>query len=348
MYITINFGDRREDILSKLSTHKGILWVDEIICFLNEWWNSNKYFVAHTSGSTGEPKRIKIEKNKALGSATITGEYFSFNKNTTALLCMSPKFIAGKMMLVRADLWKMNLICVEPSSKPLESIPTSLKVNFVAMVPLQFHNSLSKLKSSRVEKLLVGGGAIDKDITKELWNINTEIFSSYGMTETITHVALKQINGDGKSKYFKALNGVSFKLDSRKCLVINAKSISDVDIVTNDIVELKNDKEFIWLGRLDNVINTGGVKINPEIVEEKISSIIDAEFFISSIKDFELGEKIILIVENRKKKISIDLEELKSILPKFHNPKLVFYINEFTRTDSGKINRKETLKRIFA
>ena len=338
--IELDFTKPKQEILNKLTSFNDE-WVLEIIDFLNEWWGENNSLVAETSGSTGAPKKIILEKTKVVNSALATGNFFDFKERDNALLCMSPKFIAGKLMIVRAIVWKMNLICVEPNSHPLEPFPTSTKINFAAMVPLQLQNSISQLTSGRVKTLLVGGGAVDEPLVETIKSLETEVYSSYGMTETITHVALKRLNGINAETSYKALNDVFFDVDERNCLVINAVRVSDTKVVTNDIVELKSNKEFIWIGRFDNVINSGGIKINPEKIEEILSKHISLPFFITSVEDEKLGERVVLVVEGESQEI--DLSYLKSLLPKYHSPKEVLYLKQFSRTDSGKIQRSKTL-----
>ena len=165
------------------------------------------------------------------------------------------------------------------------------------------------------------------------------------MTETITHIALKKLNGSNADENYKALNNVSFNVDDRKCLVVKADKVSDVEVVTNDIVDLVNDNEFRWIGRYDNVINSGGVKIHPEKIEYLLSKVITATFFISSLKDEKLGERVVLVIEGENQ--IIDLNYLKSLLPKYHAPKEVIYLNQFIRTDSGKIQRAKTLDQLL-
>jgi len=340
--LKIDFTESRNEILERLES-RNENWVLEIVVFLKEWWNEKTSIAAYTSGSTGNPKEIIIDKRKAVNSALATGEFFNFEEGNTALLCMSPKFIAGKLMIVRAVVWKMNLVCVEPTSSPLKAISSELNLNFAAMVPLQLQNSLAYLKDCKLDNLIVGGGAVEKSLSEQLQGLNTNIYSSYGMTETITHVALKRLNGKFKNENYKALNNVKFETDDRNCLVIDAPKLSEELVVTNDIVKIKSDTEFEWIGRYDNIINSGGVKINPEKIEELLSEYISSPFFIASISDSVLGEKVVLIIEG--KPFEIDLEMIKSMLPKYHNPKDIFFVDEFILTESGKVNRSQTLGR---
>jgi O-succinylbenzoic acid--CoA ligase len=341
--IELDFSKPKDDIYQTLTSLNDV-WVAEITDFINEWWDDKDFIVAETSGSTGIPKKVELDKVRVINSALATGDFFDFKEGENALLCISPKFIAGKLMIVRAIVWKLNLICVEPNSTPLDSFSGDVSINFAAMVPLQLQNSISELSSKRVKKLIVGGGAVDISLMQQLANSDTEIYSSYGMTETITHIALKRLNGLNSDNKFRALDDVYFEVDDRNCLVIHAAKISRDKVVTNDIVELKNDKEFNWIGRYDNVINSGGVKIFPEKIEEILSKEISSTFFIGSVKDERLGERVVLVIDGNSEKV--DLESIKSLLPKYHSPKEVFYLDKFIRTDSGKINRKKTLEKL--
>ncbi len=299
--------------------------------FFTEWFSNRKYLTVYTSGSTGKPKAIRLLKEHMINSALATAKYFELNDNVSALLCLSPDYIAGKMMLVRAIVSGWNLDVIEPTSHPLEK---RKMYDFTAMVPLQVYNSLADLH--KVKTIIVGGGAVSKTLQKDLINVRPKMYSTYGMTETVTHIAVKKLSQlNGITNYFEALPGITLEEDDRGCLVINAPNISKKQIITNDLINLIDDKHFCWKGRFDNVINSGGVKILPERVEDKLGSVIEQRFFISSIKDDALGEKVILIIEGKKIK-NIDY----SALDKYERPKEVFYINKFKETKSGKISRK--------
>ena len=336
--LIIDFSKSKQDILNNLFLNKD-KWAEEIYLFLEEWWSENNVITVNTSGSTGEPKEIELQKDRVVNSAKMTGEFFDLKKNSNALLCMSPKYIAGKLMIVRSIVWKMNLICIEPTSTPMNSIGSSVHIDFAAMVPLQFKNSISELNKERIRKLLVGGGTIDRSLEDNIRNVSTEVYSSYGMTETITHIAIKKLNGDKVDENYIALEGVDINVDSRNCLVINANKIAKEEVVTNDIVELLDSKRFNWIGRYDSIINSGGIKITPENIEKILYEFISSPFYITSKEDEVLGEKIVLVLEGNEE--NIDLNLLKSKLPKYHVPREVIYMSKFDRTDTGKILRKK-------
>jgi len=368
------------NIPSPLKVKNGTLDSDDSpICedinqFISEWYSSSDKIVLQTSGSTGKPKSISVKKEWMQNSAQLTEKTFGLKEGDTALLCMPMKYVAGKMMVVRALELGLDLKVVEPSSSPLKDIDG--QIDFVAMVPLQLENSLNDL--DKVKTLIVGGGQVSQQLIEELQKISTQIFETYGMTETLTHVAIKPLNGPNRSDVFHALDGIQFGLDDRGCLVIHVPSIlslranppaggeawqshlntlnkeitslqpprndnsnSNATITSNDIVELIDDISFRWLGRYDNVINSGGVKIIPEGVESKLASAIsNRRFFIAGLPDESLGEKVVLIIEGDEIALSFDL------LEKHERPKEIYFIRNFVETGSGKICQKETVNMV--
>jgi len=307
----------------------------EVFEFFYEWFSKKKYLTVHTSGSTGKPKAIRLFKEHMINSALSSAKYFELDdEEITALLCMSPKYIAGKMMLVRAIVSGWSLDVVKPVSNPLKE---RIMYDFTAMIPLQVYNSLDDIH--KVKTLIVGGGKVSKALQDKLQNVRPKVYATYGMTETVTHIAVKKLSWiNSITNYYEVLPGITVEKDDRNCLVINAPNISKKQIITNDIVKLIDDKHFCWQGRYDNIINSGGIKIIPEIVEEKLGSSISQRFFISSKKDDALGNKVILIIEGKKVK-NIDY----SALDKYEIPKEVFYITKFKETKSGKVDRNGSL-----
>ena len=337
--IILDFSNSKVEILNQLSSSKES-WSTDIYLFLEEWWNGNDFIIAETSGSTGKPKSINLKKNRVISSVRATIDFFELKKGNNALLCISPKFIAGKLMIVRAVVSKMILICVKPNSSPIEKFPNNIKIDFAAMVPLQVSNSINNLNHKIISKLIIGGGVVDNVLLNKVEKSSSNIYATYGMTETITHVAIKRLNGSCPDLNFKALPNIKFRKDKRGCLLIDAPYLNDNCVATNDIVELVDNKTFKWLGRFDNVINSGGIKINPEKIEGILSNSIKDSFIITSIPDEVLGEKLILIIEGENN--NIDLKIIKSKLPKYQSPKKIYFLKEFARTDSGKINRGKT------
>jgi O-succinylbenzoic acid--CoA ligase len=301
--------------------------------FLLDWFDSKDYLEMQTSGTTGESKTISISKQAMVKSALATGDFFDLQPGAKALQCLPVKYVAGKMMLVRGMILGLDLEFVAPSSHPL--LNNEIDYDFVAMVPLQAQNSISELKS--VKKLIVGGATLSKSLEKQLLKLKTEVYETFGMTETITHIAARKI-GD---KAFTVLPNVTISYDDRNCLVIHTPSISKDVIVTSDIVELVNENQFIFIGRIDNVINSGGVKLIPEQIERKLASKISQRFYIASKPDAEYGEKVMLVIEGEKQDIDDTIYEN---LDKYEKPKEVLFISKFKETPSGKIMRKESLR----
>lgn len=338
----ISFDDLTEVSYSLIK--EGGDYEKQIGAFLLDWIDDSEIILVKTSGSTGKPKTIALQKEYMVNSALATGSYFNLKPNSTALLCLPASYIAGKMMLVRAMVLGLNIHFLPPSSYPLDGVTHSF--DFGAMVPLQVGNSLSKLH--QVHKLIIGGAPISNSIREELKGVDNSSYETYGMTETITHIAIKPLNHkEVKDAPFTVLPNVELTIDDRGCLVINAPKITDETVVTNDMVELLSKAQFKWLGRLDNVINSGGVKLHPEEIEKVLSNYIDSPFFVAGVADDELGQKVVLVVEDAEvndiRKIIDGIGEFK----KFEKPKSILIAKEFQRTDSGKIQRSKTVEQIL-
>jgi O-succinylbenzoic acid--CoA ligase len=310
--------------------------------FIQKWFDDTETITVTTSGSTGIPKSITIRKEFMVNSANATGMFFKLGSGTSALLCLPPKYIAGKMMLVRAMILGWDLHVVAPEKDALTQYDN--KYDFAAMVPYQVHHSIHALE--KVGKLIIGGGDISNELNEKLQKVFTEAFATYGMTETVTHIAVKRINGLAKSEEFTALPNVKLSQDERGCLEIDAPNISGSRVITNDIVKLTSETTFKWLGRYDNIINSGGIKMNPEQIEEKLAPHIDLPFIISSEKDNELGERIIIIVENKDKIELPNYAEVFLNLESYERPKRIYSFSKFPYTETEKIKRKEILKSI--
>ncbi len=314
----------------------------EILPFLTEWFSDTREIIVQTSGSTGKPKKIAIPKNKMINSAEATGFFFNLPKKTTALLCLSPNYIAGKMMLVRALVLGWNLDFVPATSSPLQN---NKKYDFVAMVPLQVQNSLENLDT--VKTILVGGGVMHANLIHQVKKSTTKIFQSYGMTETVTHIAVREIH-PLYSDFYTTLPNVRISNDTRGCLVIDAPKVANEIVVTNDLVDIISENKFIWIGRVDNIINSGGIKLIPEQIEQKLAKIITSEFFIAKAEDTVLGEKVIIFIEGKPNKDILNKIKNSLDLTKYEKPKNIYFINTFIRTETGKINRLETKDTFFA
>lgn len=300
--------------------------------FLLDWFDEKSYIDLQTSGTTGEPKIIRTDKQTMVNSALATGDFFELSPGDKALYCLPTKYIAGKMMLVRSFILGLDIDFVAPTSHPLNKNETIY--DFVAMVPLQAQNSLAGLKN--VKKMIVGGAKMSKSLEKSLLKVKTDVYETYGMTETITHIAAKKVG----EKAFSLLPNIQISQNDKNCLVIDAPKISAEPIVTNDLVEIIDGNQFVFLGRSDNVVNSGGIKLIPEQIEEKLSNEIHSRFFVGGIADPDLGEKLILVIEGEKP----DLNGVTfDMLDKYEKPKEVFYVSKFMETENGKVKRKEIL-----
>lgn len=306
-----------------------------VMGFIFEWTNSDTFFNAQTSGSTGPPKRLKIEKQRARNSAQLTANYLGLQKGDSALLALPMTYIAGKMMLIRSMVIGLKLTLVEPTAQPLLGLKNT--IDFCALTPFQVQNSSKEL--AFLDCLIIGGAALTPALVKKIKRYSKgRVYETYGMTETVSHIAMREIHPK-ESKLFSALSGVRLLTDERDCLEIFAPQLNSSKLQTNDRVLLsENKRKFSWLGRTDFVINSGGVKIQPEEVEQKLAEAISLPFFIAGIPDENLGEKVVLFIESENEFI-IDLSRLN----KFEKPKEVFFVNEFVRTVTGKVQRGETL-----
>lgn len=320
--------------------------------FLEEWFDEGTMVRVKTSGSTGAPKEMWVEKERMRASARMTCEFLGLRRGDCALLCMPVDYIAGKMMVVRAVERGMRLFSVVPSGHPLsdESLGMGSWIvgedggkgfDFVAMVPLQVYNTLQveeeRERLRGVRHLLIGGGAIDERMERALRDFPCEVWSSYGMTETLSHIAMRKISGSGASLWYKTLPGVRINTTEEGCLVIDAPAICSEKLTTNDIVEMKNDV-FRVVGRRDNVICSGGIKIQAEGVEAVLRPFIECDFAISKRKNERFGEVVVLVGEDE------DMERMRGtcekVLPKKWQPKEYVAVREIPKTETGKVARK--------
>lgn len=314
--------------------------------FLSDWFNEASYVVVNTSGSTGAPKQIRLSKKHMIHSAKNTGQFFELGPGTSALLCLSANFIAGKMMWVRAITLGWHMDIAENFSRPLDG--NQKEYDFSAMVPLQVQHSLPELDT--VKKMIVGGGVVSRSLTKALQSLQTVIYATYGMTETITHIAVRKLNHLNNEQFenYQALPSVSLSQDDRGCLVIEAPLVSDAPVVTNDMVDLLSTTSFRWLGRYDSVVNSGGVKLIPETIEAKIGKVLTERFMVCGIPDEQLGEKLVLLVEGAQAHLFVKEDILKFLngvqFEKYEIPKAIYFVRNFVLTETGKIQRKKTME----
>ena len=310
--------------------------------FLAEWNNDSDYVHVQTSGSTGAPKPMLVEKRRMLNSARITCDFLGLREGDTALLCMSLDYIAGKMMVVRALERRLLLITVAPSGHPLADLSPQLSaLSFAAMVPMQVYNALQvpaeceRLK--QIRHLIIGGGAIDDALAAALKSFPHHVWSTYGMTETLSHIALRKLNGPDASDYYTPFPSVKVSLNDESCLVINAPEVCSERLVTNDIAELSEGR-FRILGRKDNVICSGGIKIQTEQVERQLRPYLSQPYLITKRPDEKFGEVVVLLTEGPVDEAHAVCER---ILPKYFQPKAYLHVDKIPLTETGKPARKQ-------
>ena len=340
--LTINGHHLKDNEIVEFCKASDIENIKKLGIFIEDWLSSEATISVQTSGSTGTPKIITVQKQQMLQSAMATANFFNFKKGQTALLCLPVNYIAGKMMVVRALYSRLNLVCIEPNNTPLKNLPKDIQIDFAPLTPMQLKDTKD---SSFVKTILLGGSPVSLEMESNFQKLSSEIYHGYGMTETLSHVALRKINGKDKSTIYQTLKGIKFSLDSRGCLRIEVPFLKEI-IVTNDIVELISEQQFIWKGRADNVINSGGIKLFPEIIEQKIAPFIAEQYFVSGLPDTLLGEKLCLFIEGRhytSDKLQILKNNLEENLEKYERPKEIIFIPEFKMTESGKIQRKGTI-----
>ena len=343
--------------------------------FLQEWNNDSERVLVHTSGSTGKPKPMWVEKRRMEASARITCDFLGLKEGDTALLCMSLDYIAGKMMVVRSLVRNLKLIVVEPTGHPLadatplqlprggEKVPEQTSspsgkvgrgVVFAAMVPMQVYNSLQvpeeRERLKQIKHLIIGGGAIDEAMASELKDFPNYVWSSYGMTETLSHIALRRLNGVEASDWYTPFAHVQISQNEDGCLVIDAPEVCAERLVTNDIVEI-SEAGFRIIGRKDNVICSGGIKIQAEEVERALKPYLHVPFMITKRKDTKFGEVVVMMIEDRGERRE-DREERDSLktrlqrlcrehLPKYWQPRDVVFVEKIPMTETGKPARRQ-------
>lgn len=325
-------------------------WAQESIRFCLAWLRGEKTFSLQTSGSTGKPKVISVSRQQMEASARATRSFLGTGKNSRILNALNPEYIAGKMNLVRAMVWKCAILCEPPSNHPIGTAGLEFRPTFVTLVPTQVIELLHRpQKKDSIKHLLIGGAPLSESLKKEIASSGIPAWQSYGMSETVSHIALARITQFPLR--YHTLPRVEIGVSEEDALWVRCSMSDSEKIQTKDRVQLVSPTEFYWKGRLDFVINSGGIKLHPEELELKMESIIHeffpgTEFFLAGEKDEKLGEKLVLLIEGPKidSKIRADFfKKLKGTLQKFEVPKELYSISPFSRTPSGKINRKATL-----
>ncbi|GHA55542.1 AMP-binding protein [Pontibacter akesuensis] len=361
-YLTLNGNKFYYDEIADYSFRNSIPlngYESKTLEFCRSWLNGVQEFPIQTSGSTGVPKTIILTRKQLETSARRTVKTLNLKAGDCTFICLNTEYIAGMMMLVRGFLANLQIIIVEPISNPLTLVSPEENIAFASFVPMQLHAILSETPE-RLEQLnsmkgiLVGGAPLTPTQERELQQVSAPIFHTYGMTETASHIALRKLNGPDAAAYYNVLDDITVGLDKRGCLTIKGDITNNELLVTNDIVELLTPTRFRWLGRADNTINTGGVKVQVETVELAISkAMIGMEnpprFFIAPQPDEVLGDKIVLLVEGAPLPPAQEqelFERMRDLLRKFEIPKEVYYAPAFSQTTTGKLSRLKTLQKM--
>jgi O-succinylbenzoic acid--CoA ligase len=315
-------------------------YLQQIKAFIDEWQNENETIIAGTSGSTGPSKRIALNKEQVRNSANGTSNFFNFKAGENLLLNLSPDTIAGKLQIVRAFENNMNLIIAPLTGNPL-LVDCEHHIDFAAFVPAQVKSILgeeiSKTKLNGIKNVIIGGAPLTPAVEVELNYLNCKSYASFGMTETITHFALRLLG----TPIYKCLDNYTISVDENSCLIVNPNNVVLKELHTTDVIDYIDEKRFKWLGRLDNVINSGGIKIHPEKIEKMLVHLLpDNRFYISSKKDDTYGEVAVLVVEGSGVEETI-LSDAKESLPRHKAPKELIILPKFEMTPSQKVIRKK-------
>jgi o-succinylbenzoate---CoA ligase len=332
--------DGLADLCENMLTDPSIpAWEKKVYAFIEEWIDEKDHITQMSSGTTGTPKELKLPKQAMLNAARNTCRVFDLKFGQTALLCLPVEYIAGKMMIVRSLVGGLNLLLTEPTSMP--DLAGYGKIDFCAMVPLQAYNSLNSIETlRRIQKLIIGGGEIRDELEVMLRDLPNEVYATYGMAETCSHVAIRRISGMDHERHYHAMPDVRFSIDSRSCLMIEANYLQD-QISTNDVVDLLDHKSFRWIGRYDNLINSGGVKIVPEELEAVVSKTTGFDCAVIGMPDKKLGERVVLVIEKGGGEITEEELQLalQSELPKRLQPKEIIFVDDLPRNHAFKVDR---------
>ena len=307
--------------------------------FLEDWWSPAPTMQLQTSGSTGTPKILHATRTAMLASAEATCRAFGLKAGDSALLCLPLRYVAGKMMVVRALVGGLKLITAEPSSTPLASVDTA--IDFAPLVPMQMATTLASpggmAALARVQTILLGGGFVNPSLEEQLQELPCRVFTSYGMTETLSHIALRAANGPQRSDWYTPLPGVKISLSAAQTLQISVAYLGINTLTTNDIAELAPDGRFRIIGRADAVINSGGIKIQAEEIEQSLHSRTGLQVLALPLPHPTLGQCVALLWEGPAEK-EAELQAACAHLPRYHKP---LHIQNATlpRTENGKIAR---------
>jgi O-succinylbenzoic acid--CoA ligase len=343
--LTINHQSftRRELIdisASKIRDENTTAWEKAVYEFIHLWLNKSRVIVQYSSGTTGRSKKIRLRKESMVRSAEITCRYFKLKRGQNAMLCLPVEYIAGKMMVVRSFVGQLNLQLTEPRSRP--DIMGGEDIHFCAMVPMQVMNTFSSGTIPPIHKLIIGGAEITAELENLVIHVPVEIYATYGMAETCSHVAIRRINGPRPQPCYQALPGVRLETDERNCLVIKAGFLP-APVITNDQVEMEGTDRFRWIGRYDNLINSGGLKIVPEEVESVLTDKTGIACALISLPDEKTGQRLVVVVEMKKNPgvVPLILSELHKLLPVKIRPAEIAWIEKFPRNNVYKLDRRK-------
>lgn len=318
--------------------------------FCQSYVTGKEEFLLHTSGSTGNPKPILLTRAQMQASARTTQKALHLQSGQRTLVCLNIAYIAGTMMLVRGMELGLTMYLVAPSSQPFGELPDGFTIDFTAVVPLQLQTMLEKKQHSRLnglEVIIVGGAPVNNALLAQIQQLTVSVFSTYGMTETVSHIALRKLNGADASEFYTLLDGIEATTDDRNCLRLRGAVTNYEWIQTNDVVVFNDTTHFQILGRADNIINSGGIKIQLEKVERAIEQIWNRSerFFVWWKQDKRLGQKLILVVENAQiaDKESFN-RELQTRLNLYEIPKEIHIVKKFVETATGKVDKRRTFE----
>ncbi|WP_373513047.1 AMP-binding protein [Persicitalea sp.] len=321
--------------------------------FAIAWLSGRKTFTITTSGSTGTPKEIVLSRTQMIASARLTGQVLNLLEGTYALVCLNVNYIAGMMMLVRGLELGWLITTVKPGSNPLLDVPEEASFDFVALVPMQMSAILQDAQThGRVGvfgKILLGGAAVSEVLLQEIQALGVPVYQSYGMTETVSHVALRRLNGDESQEDYQVMPGIEFGVDERSCLYICGAVTDNRIIQTNDLVEITSSNSFRWLGRADSVINSGGVKISLDKLDQMVGKILQemnatTDYFSWHEPDEKLGQKLVLFLEEKAAFLNTEilLSKISDRVKRYEIPKAIYFAEQFKRTPTAKIDKKAT------
>jgi o-succinylbenzoate---CoA ligase len=331
----------------KLRSNETPFWEKEVYGFILQWLDDSDTIIQYSSGTTGKSKLIRLPKLAMIRSAESTCRFFKLAPGQTAMLCLPMEYIAGKMMVVRSIVCGLNLYLTEPKSKP--DFHGIKAIDFCAMVPFQVAKTWpAKNDLPPIRILIIGGAEISKEMEYLMKDIPAEVYATYGMAETCSHIALRKLNGLNPDKSYHALPGIILETDKRNCLVIKASYLPG-PVITNDQVHLEGNGRFRWIGRFDNLINSGGIKVAPEEVELQLADKTGIEFALIGLPDPKLGQRLVLVTEKSKESISEEAirTELALLIPAKLMPKDIIRIEKFPRNSSFKIDRLRLIRSVY-